>query len=275
MTDLDSIIKKQRHYFANKGPSSQGYGFSSGHVWMWELDHKEGWVPKNSCFQTEVLEKTLESLLGSKEIKPSQSYRKSTLNIHRKYWSWNWSSNTLAIWWEELTYWKRPWCWERLKAWGEGDNRGWDGWMASLTRWIWVWASFGSWWWTGKPGMLQSMGLQSQTQLSNWTELNWGSVQKKKKEKVMAPTPVLWPLDTKNWLIGKDPDSGKDWRQEEKGTTEDDGWMASPTQWTWIWVNSRRWWRTGKPGVLQSTGLQRVRYDWATEQQQLINVDKL
>ena len=68
--------------------------------------------------------------------------------------------------WYELTHWKRPWCWERLKAGGEGDDRGWDGWMASPTQWTWVWASSRSWWWTAKPGMLQSIGLQSQTQLS-------------------------------------------------------------------------------------------------------------
>ena len=78
----------------------------------------------------------------------------------------------VAPWWEELTYLKRPWCLERLKAGGEGDNKGWDGWMASLTRWTWVWASFGSWWWTGMPGMLQSMG--SQRVGRDWaTELNW------------------------------------------------------------------------------------------------------
>ena len=85
-----------------------------------------------------------------------------------------WNSNTLATWCEELTHWKRPWCWERLKAEGEGDDRGWDGWMASLTQWIWVWASSGNWWRTGKPGMLQSMGSQrvGQIWLSDWTELN-------------------------------------------------------------------------------------------------------
>jgi len=70
MTNLDSILKKQRHYFVNKGPSSQGYGFSSGHVWMWELDYKESWVPKNWCFWAVVLEKTLESPLDYKEIQP-------------------------------------------------------------------------------------------------------------------------------------------------------------------------------------------------------------
>ena len=126
--------------------SGQSYGFSSSHVWMWELAHKEGWAPKNWCFWTVVLEKTLESPLDCMEIKPD--------------WCWSWSSNTLATWCEELTHWKRPWCWERLKAGGEGDDRGWDGWMASVTRWTWVWASSESWWWTGRPGMLQSMGSQ-------------------------------------------------------------------------------------------------------------------
>ena len=97
--------------------------------------------------------------------------RKSIRNIHWKDWGWSWNSNTLATWCEELTHWKRPWCWERLKV-GEGDDRGWDDWMASLTQQTSVWASSGSWWWTGKPGMLQSMGLQRLRH--EWvTELNW------------------------------------------------------------------------------------------------------
>jgi len=75
----------------------------------------------------------------------SQSKRKSTLNIHWKDWCWSWSSNTLATWCKEPTYWKRPWCWEILKAGGEGDDRGWIGWMTSPTQWTWVWASSGSW----------------------------------------------------------------------------------------------------------------------------------
>ena len=75
-------------------------------------------------------------------------------------WCWSWNYNTLATLCKEWTHWKRPWCWERLKAGGEGDNKGWDSWMASLTQWTWVWANSGSWWRTGKPGMLQSMGLQ-------------------------------------------------------------------------------------------------------------------
>ena len=81
--------------------------------------------------------------------------------IHRRDltsdWCWSWNSNTLATWCEELTHLKRPWCWERLKAGGEGDDRGGDGWMASPTQWTWVWVKSGSWWWTGKPGLLQSM----------------------------------------------------------------------------------------------------------------------
>ena len=106
-----------------------------------------------------VLEKTLKSPLDCKEIQPVHP-KKSVLNIHWKDWCWSWNSNTLAAWCEEPTHWKRPWCWERLRAGGEGDDRGWDGWMASPTWWTWVWASCGSWWWTGRPGMLQSMGLQ-------------------------------------------------------------------------------------------------------------------
>ena len=102
----------------------------------------------------------------------SPSQRKSVLNIHWKDWCWSWNSKTLAIWCEELTHWKRPWCWKRLKAGGEGGDRGWDGWVASLMRWTWVWVSFRSWWWTGRPGVLQSMG--SQRVGHDWAnELNW------------------------------------------------------------------------------------------------------
>ena len=122
-------IQKQRHYFANKGPSSQGYGFSSSHVWMWELDYKESWVPKNWCFWTVVLNKTLESPLDCKVIQP----------VHSK-----------------------------------GDQ---------------------SWVFIGRTD-------------------------------VETETPILWPPDAKSWLVWKDPDAGKDWGQEKKGTTEDEmvGW---------------------------------------------------
>ena len=98
--------------------------------------------------------------LGLQGDPASSSQRKSVLTIHWKDWCWSWNSSTLATWCKELTPWKRPWCWERLKVGGEGDDRRWDGWMVSPTQWTWVWVSFGSWWWTGKPGVLQSMGLQ-------------------------------------------------------------------------------------------------------------------
>ena len=126
-------ILQSRHYFANKGPSSKGYDFSSGHVWMWELDCEESWAPKNWCFWTVVLEKTLESPLDCKEIQP----------VHPKgNQSWIFIGRAEAeapiLWPPDVKTWltgKRPWCWERLKAGGEGDDRGWDGWMASLTQW--------------------------------------------------------------------------------------------------------------------------------------------
>ena len=164
--------KKQRHYFANKGPSSKLWFFSS-HVWLWKLDYKESWAPKNWCFWTAVLKKTLESPLHCKEIQP----------VHRRgNQSWIFiggtdaETETLILWPLGVKNWlllrdPDPWCWERLKAGGEGDNRGWDGWMASLTQWTWVWASSTSWWRMGKPDMLQSMGSQCWTQLSDWAEV--------------------------------------------------------------------------------------------------------
>ena len=96
----------------------------------------------------------------------------SSLGVHWKDWCWSWNYNTLANWCEEPAHWKRPWSWERLKAGGEGDDRGWDDWMASPTQWTWVWISSGSWWRTGKPDVLQSMG--SQRVRCNWEiELHW------------------------------------------------------------------------------------------------------
>ena len=110
--------------------------------------------------------------LGLQGDPTSPSWRKSVLNIHWKDWGWNWNSNILATWCEELTHLKRPWFWEWLKAGGEGDDRGWDGWMASLTQWTRVRVNSGSWWWTEKPGVLRSMG--SQKVGHDWeTELNW------------------------------------------------------------------------------------------------------
>ena len=162
-------IKKQRHYFAGKGPSSQSYCFSRSHVWMWELDHKDNWVPKNWCFWTVVLEKTLENPLDCENIQP----------VHPKgYQSWIFIGKTDAE----------------------------------------------------------------------------------------AETPIVWPPNAKNWLIWKDPDAKRVKARGEGDVRGGDVWMASSTQWTWVWVSSLRWWRTGKPDVLQSMGLQTVRDDWATEQ---------
>ena len=144
------------------------YGFSSGHVWMWELDCEESWSLKNWCFWTVLLEKTLQSPLDCKEIQP-----------------------------------------------------------------------------------VYSKGNQSSVFIG--------------RTSVEAEAPIFWPPDAKSWLIGKDPDVGKDWRQEEKDDRGWDGWMASPIQWTWVRVNSGSWWWTGRPGVLRFMGSQRVRHDWATE----------
>ena len=107
--------------------------------------------------------------------------KRSVLGVHWKDWCWSWNSNILATSCKELTHWRRPWCWERLKAGGEGDDREWDGWMVPLTWWTWVWASSGSWWWTGMPGVGDGqVGLvccspwgckeSETTEWLNWTE---------------------------------------------------------------------------------------------------------
>ena len=164
MTNLDSVLKKQRHYFANKRLSTQSYGFSSSHVWMWELDYKESWVPKNWCFWNVVLEKTLDSPLDCKEIWPvNPKGNQSWIFTERT----DAEGETPILWPPGTKKWltrKDSWCWERLKA-GEGDDSGWDGWMASPTWWTWASASCGSWWWTGKPGV---HGV-AESQL-HWTE---------------------------------------------------------------------------------------------------------
>ena len=141
VTSLESILKN-RHYFADKGPYSQSDGFSSSHVWMWELDHEEGWAPKNWCFWTVLLEKTLESLGLQKdptssilkEISPEYSLEGLILKLKLQYFGHLMRRTDLL---------------EKTLMLGKiegrrGDNRGRDGWMASLTRWTWVWASSGS-----------------------------------------------------------------------------------------------------------------------------------
>ena len=110
--------------------------------------------------------------LGLQGDPTSPFWRRSALGFLWKEWWWGWNSSALGTSCEELTHWKRPWCWEGLGAGGEGDDGGWDGWMASLTRWTWVWVSSGSWWWTGRPGVLWFMG--SRRVGHDWaTDLIW------------------------------------------------------------------------------------------------------
>ena len=151
-------VKKQRHYFTNKDLSSQSYS----PVVMYGC---ESWIIKKAeCRRTDAFElwcwRRLLRIPWTARRSNQLILKEISLNIHWKDWCWSLNSNTLATWCKELTHWKRPWCWERLKAEGEEDDRRWmAGWMASLTRWTWVWASSRSWWWTGKPGLLQSMEL--------------------------------------------------------------------------------------------------------------------
>ena len=164
-------IKKQTHCFANKGPSTQSYGFSCSYVWMWELDYKGSWVLKHWCFWTVVWRKLLrvpwtarrsnESIL--KEISPEYSLERLMLKLKLQYFGHLMQradslEKTLML--------------AKIEGERRRDDRGWDGWMASQTQWTWVWASCRSWWWTGRPGMLQFMG--SQRVGHNWaTKLNW------------------------------------------------------------------------------------------------------
>ena len=161
-------IIKQRHYFAYKGLYSQSYGFPSCHVWMWELDNKKGWVPKNWCFWAVVLEKTLKTPLDWKEISPEYSLERLILKLKLQYfghlmWTTDSQEKTLML--------------GNIEGRGGGYNRGWDGWMTSSTQWLWVGKSSGSWWWSGRPCLLQSMGWQKVghdwvTELI-WTDPNW------------------------------------------------------------------------------------------------------
>ena len=153
MTNLNGIFKKQRHYFANKGLFSQSYDFSSSHVWMWELDYKESWAPKKID--------AFEWWCRRRFLRVPWSTRRSNQSILKAI-STEYALEGLMVKLKlqhfchlmQRTQWKRTWCWERLKAGGEGDDRGWDGWMASPTQWTWVWASSRNWWWIRKPGML-------------------------------------------------------------------------------------------------------------------------
>ena len=158
--DRENKVSHCFHCFLIYFPWSDGTGCHdlSFLNWMWELDHKESWLPKNWCFWTVVLEKTLESPLDCKEIQPvhpkgNQSWIFIGLTMKVKFqyfgclmWRTDSLEKTLML--------------EGLEVGGEGDDRGWDDWMASSTQWVWVWASFRRWWRTGKPNMLQSMGSQ-------------------------------------------------------------------------------------------------------------------
>ena len=156
------------HYPANKGLASHSYGFSSSYVWMWELDYKQSWALKNWCFWTVVLEMTLESPLDWKETQPDNPKgNQSWMFIGRT----DAEAETPILWLPDAKDWLigRHWWWDRLKAGGR------DGWMASPTQWRWVWVNSGSWWWTGRPRVLQTMGLQRVGH--DWvTELNWSSI---------------------------------------------------------------------------------------------------
>ena len=152
---------------------------------MWELDCDESWVPKNWYFWTVVLEKTLESPLHCQEIQ----------SVHSKgdqpwvFFGRNDAKDETPLLWPphvKRTHWKTLWCWKGLRAGGEGDDRGWDGWMASLTRWTWVWVNSRSWWWTGRSGVVRFMG--SQIVGHNWvTKLNW-------TEFITCFYPLQWKL---------------------------------------------------------------------------------
>ena len=147
MPNLNSMLKKQRHHFADKVPYSQSYVFFSSHGQMRELDHK-----KPQCRRTDAFERWC----WRRHLRVPWTARRSKQPILNEI-------NTSATWCEELTHWKWPWCWERLKSKGEGGSRGWGGWTASLTQWTQIRANSGRQWRTGEPGMLLSMGSQSGT----------------------------------------------------------------------------------------------------------------
>ena len=199
---------------------------------MWELDHKESWAPKNWCFWTVVLEKTLESPLDSKEIQPvNPKGNQSVLNIHWKDCCWSWNSNILATWYEELTHLKRPWCWERLKV-GEGDNRGWDGWMVSLTRWMWVWVNSGSWWWISLLARCSPWGCRVG---HDWaTELNWLRKNVLVFNIIDTKAPTRWKKLSTWW-----PDC-KPWHKLPQFQELASKKMGTKRLWNWRWTVPRQ-----------------------------------
>ena len=166
MTNLDSIFKSRDITLPTNVRLIKAMFFFCVHVWMWELDSEEGWAPKNWCLWTVVLEKTLESPLDCKEIQPVHSEGNQPWYFFGRNDA---KAETPVLWPPHANSWligKRFWCWDGLGARGEGDDRGWDSWMASLTRWTWVWVN------SGRPGMLRFMGLQRV--IHDWeTDLIW------------------------------------------------------------------------------------------------------
>ena len=170
MTNLDSIFKSRDITLPTKVHLVKAmvspvlmYGCDSWTINKakhWRIDAFELWCWRRLLRVPWTARRSNQSIL--KEIIPGCSLEGLMLKLKLQY---------LATWCKELTHWKTPQCRERLRTGLEGDDRGWDHWMASLTRWTWVWVDSGSWWWTGRPGVLQFMGSQSQTRLNNWTEL--------------------------------------------------------------------------------------------------------
>ena len=165
-----SHIQKQRHYFGNKGPSNQSYGFSRSHVWTWELDYKETehwgintfelWCWKRLLRVPWIARRSNQSIL--KEISPGCSLEGMILKLKLQ---------NFGHFMQRVDSLEKTLMLGGIRAGGEGDDRGWDGWVASLTRWMWVWVNSGSWWWTRRPGVLQF--IVSQRVGHDWTELNW------------------------------------------------------------------------------------------------------
>ena len=172
MTILDSILKSRDITFPTKVHLVKAMVFPVVRYGC------ESWtIMKAECQRIDAFEllcwKRLLRVPWTVRRSNQSILKKSVLNVHWKDWCYSWNSNPLVTWCEELTHWKKPWCWERLKSGGEGDDREWDSWLPSLTPWTWVWASSRSWWWTGKLGMLQFMGLQRVrhdwvTELADW-----------------------------------------------------------------------------------------------------------
>ena len=167
MTNLDSIFKSRDITLQTKIRLVKAMVFP-----MSCMDVRVGLWRRLSAEELMLCWRRLLRVPWTARISDQSILQEISPDIHWKDWCWSWNANTLATSYEELTHWKRLWCWEGLGAGGEGDDRGWDGWMASPTRWMWIWVNSRSWWWTGRPGVLPFMG--SKRVRPDWTtELNW------------------------------------------------------------------------------------------------------